>query len=188
MRRLLTHAGRRAFQWITFLPSLKCYPQRTHRARNCDVTVRVSCQLTVQVPVRQQAKCEAKHWFSHWLHSKWKVLKKHIKREIALLKHFFSPYNIEISNLYSYHIFKYWNFDMLCFSLFLCPNGKLGCCWNVRQVAVFTYTGIQSRVPPLGVCSVVHLYRAEWVRSLFSRGSYYSKHYSCKFASFPPTF
>ena len=129
-------------------------PQRTHRARNCDVTVRVSRQLTVLVPVRQQAKCEAKHWFSHWLHSKWKVLKKHIKREIALLKHFFSSYNIEISNLYSYHIFKYWNFDMLCFSLFLCPNGKLGCCWNVRQVAVFTYTGIQSRVPPLGVCSV----------------------------------
>ena len=130
-------------------------PQRTHRARNCDVTVRVSRQLTVLVPVRQQAKCEAKHWFSHWLHSKWKVLKKHIKREIALLKHFFSPYNIEISNLYSYHFFKYWNFDMLWFLLFLCPNGKLGCCSDVRQVAVFTSTAIQSRIPPLGVCSVV---------------------------------
>ena len=129
-------------------------PQRTHRARNCDVTVRVSRQLTVLVPVRQQAKCEAKHWFSHWLHSKWKVLKKHIKREIAVLKHFFSPYNIEISDLYSYHFFKYWNFDILWFSLFLCPNGKLGCCWNVRQVAVFTSTAIQSRIPPLGVCSV----------------------------------
>ena len=83
-----------------------------------------------------------------------KCSKSILKEKLHCWNIFFSSYNIEISNLYSYHIFKYWNFDMLCFSLFLCPNGKLGCCWNVRQVAVFTYTGIQSRVPPLGVCSV----------------------------------
>ena len=44
-----------------FQLSPRVRPQRTHRARNCDVTVRVSRQLTVLVPVRQQAKCEAKH-------------------------------------------------------------------------------------------------------------------------------
>ena len=44
------------------------------------------------------------------------------------------------------------------FLLFPCPNLHLSHCWNVRQVAVFTYTAFRSRILPLGVSALWFFY------------------------------
>ena len=128
--------------------------EQPSRVRNCYFTIRVSHQQTAQVPVRLQPKCGAKDWFSHWLHSKLKVLKKHKKNNCngkTFLFHLIILKSLIYIPMISFNISILIYFWIL---LFPCPNSHLLHWWNVGQIAVFTSTTFQSQFFPLGVSAL----------------------------------